>query len=167
MCSSDLLDAMTRLRGQNIKLKVLARGADTAALEQIDAQVRRRGLADCVEVVGGWLDQTHLVEEIQAATAVLLPFVLVPSELPVSAMEAIACGTPVITTNIDGLPSTVGSAGLVVDQGSSEQLARAMLDLYSDRARLERCREACTQQTEQMNSWGEMGGQWEEVLGRG
>ncbi len=161
-----VLDAMTRLSGCDIELKVLARGADKAELEQIAAQVRQRGLEDKVEVAGGWLDQQRLINEIQAVTAVLLPFVLVPSELPVSAMEAIGCGTPVITTNIDGLPSAVGKAGLVVDQGSSKQLAQAMLDLYADKARLECCREACKHQTDQMKSWGEMGRQWEEVLGR-
>lgn len=159
------LDAMTRLRGYDIRLKVLARGADIATVEKIHARLRQRGLDSNVEVVGGWLDQQRLVEEVQAATAVLLPFVLVPSELPVSAMEAIACGTPVITTNIDGLPSTVGAAGLVVDQGNSAQLAQAMRELCVDKGRLERCREACRQQTDQMNSWAEMGRRWEEVLG--
>jgi len=108
-----------------------------------------------------------MVAEIQAATAVLLPFVVVPSELPVSAMEAIACGTPVISTNIDGLPSTVGKAGLIVKQGSSKQLAQAMLDLHADRKRLTHCREACIQQTGKMKTWQEMGAQWEEVLVRG
>ncbi|MFQ5644537.1 MAG: glycosyltransferase family 4 protein [Thiogranum sp.] len=161
------LDAMTRLRERDIRLKVLARGADNVALEEIAAQVKRRGLENRVEVEGGWLDQQRLVEEIQAATAVLLPFVLVPSELPVSAMEAIACGTPVITTNIDGLPSTVGKAGLVVNQGSAEQLAGAMLELYTDKERLDGCREACVRQTGEMLSWGEMGDKWEEVLDRG
>ena len=161
------LDAMARLKEHNIKLKVLARGADGAALAEIGEQVKRRELEDRVEVIGGWLDQECLVDEIQEATAVLLPFILVPSELPVSVMEAIACGTPVITTNIDGLPSTVGKAGLIVKQGCSEQLALAMLGLYEDKAQLESCRKACVRQTDQMNSWDEMGIQWGEVLGCG
>lgn len=161
------LDAMTRLRDANIRLKVLARGADDTALAQIAEQIQRRKLDDRVEVVGGWLDQQSLVEEIQFATAVLLPFVLVPSELPVSALEAIACGTPVIATRIDGLPSTVGKAGLVIKQGSCDQLALAMLELHKDKEKLERCRVACIKQTDKMNSWEEMGSQWEEVIRRG
>ncbi len=161
------LDAMARLKDHNIKLKVLARGADSAALELIGKQVKQRKLNHRVEVIGGWLDQQCLVDEIQVATAVLLPFVLVPSELPVSVMEAIVCGTPVITTNIDGLPSSVGEAGLVVKQGCSKQLALAMLDLHVDKEKLERCRIACIRQADQMHSWDEMGAQWEEVLGCG
>lgn len=161
------LDAMTRLQGQDIRLKVLARGADEYALAEIDKQVKKRGLGDLVRVTGGWLEQPQLVSEFHATTAVLLPFVLVPSELPVSAMEAIACGAPVISTDIDGLPSTVADAGIVVRQGSASDMARAMLKLHTDRGHLADCRNACRRQTELMPSWMEMGRCWEEVLTRG
>jgi len=158
------LDAMAMLGDPGIRLRVLARGSGGGELAAIQKQVELRGLGDRVSVAGGWLEQPDLVREIRAAKAVLLPFVLVPSELPVSVMEAIACGTPVIASDIDGLPSTVGDAGLLVRQGDAADLARAIGLLHGDGAERERRRDACVAQAQRMPSWDRMCEQWETVL---
>ena len=50
--------------------------------------------------------------------------------LPV--LEAMACGTPVITSNISSLPEIAGDAALLVDPYSVEDIAGAMHTLYTD-----------------------------------
>jgi glycosyltransferase involved in cell wall biosynthesis len=50
--------------------------------------------------------------------------------LPV--LEAMASGVPLITSNVSSLPEVVGTAGLMVDPESVEQLAEAMMRLLSD-----------------------------------
>ena len=47
-------------------------------------------------------------------------------------LEAMACGTPVITSNVSSLPEVVGDAALLVDPDSPEQIAEAMYEILTD-----------------------------------
>ena len=54
-------------------------------------------------------------------------------------VEAMACGTPVITSNVAAMPETAGDAALLVDPHSPARIAAAMDQLTKDsglRARL-------------------------------
>jgi len=50
--------------------------------------------------------------------------------LPV--LEAMACGCPVITSNVSSLPEVVGEAGILIDPYSVEELAQAMITVLED-----------------------------------
>jgi glycosyltransferase involved in cell wall biosynthesis len=50
------------------------------------------------------------------------------------AAEALACGTPVIASNVTSLPEVVGDAGILLDPHDVDGFARAMTTLISDRA---------------------------------
>ena len=60
--------------------------------------------------------------------------------MPLTILEALACGKPVIATAVGGIPSLVGdgdqSCGILVSPGKPEQLASAIQQLSTDRARL-------------------------------
>ncbi len=47
-------------------------------------------------------------------------------------LEAMQCGTPVITSNTSSLPEVVGDAGIMVDPTDSDALDKAILDVYSN-----------------------------------
>jgi len=47
-------------------------------------------------------------------------------------LEAMACGTPVITSNVSVLPEVIGNAGLTVDPYNAEQWAKAMYEVIND-----------------------------------
>jgi len=47
-------------------------------------------------------------------------------------LEAMACGTPVITSNVSSLPEVVGDAGLMVDPYDVPGLKDAMNTILSD-----------------------------------
>lgn len=47
-------------------------------------------------------------------------------------LEAMQCGTPVITSNTSSLPEVVGDAGIMVDPQDGDALCQAMLKLASD-----------------------------------
>lgn len=47
-------------------------------------------------------------------------------------VESMACGTPVITSNVSSLPEVAGSAGLLVDPLDTERISAAMLSLVAD-----------------------------------
>lgn len=158
-----MLDAFALLP-DGPRLRVLARGASVGDEAALRSRLAARGLADRVEVRGGWLDAAGLAREIRDATAVLLPFVLVPSELPVSVMEVVACGTPVITTDIDGLPEAVGAAGRVVPPGDAPALAKAIRELAELPAHATTLRRACLARRRRYHDWSEVAGMWTRLL---
>lgn len=47
-------------------------------------------------------------------------------------LEAMQCGTPVITSNTSSLPEVVGSAGIMIDPTDSDALCQSMLNLIND-----------------------------------
>jgi glycosyltransferase involved in cell wall biosynthesis len=47
-------------------------------------------------------------------------------------LEAMACGTPVVTSNASSLPEVVGDAALLVDPYDVDAIASAMLRLLED-----------------------------------
>ena len=51
-------------------------------------------------------------------------------------LEALACGTPVITTAVSSMPEYTGEAAVLVPPGDLEALAQAMQELSQDPARL-------------------------------
>lgn len=58
--------------------------------------------------------------------------------LPISIMEAMACGVPVVATRVAGVPEAVqdGLTGRLVAPGSPERLADVLADVMADRDRL-------------------------------
>jgi len=47
-------------------------------------------------------------------------------------LEAMACGTPVVTSNVTAMPEVAGNAALLVEPTSVEQIARAMKRIVRD-----------------------------------
>ncbi len=64
--------------------------------------------------------------------------------LPV--LEAMACGTPVITANTSSFPEVVGSAGPLLDPDDPAQWATEMADLLTDTERRQALRQAALAQ---------------------
>ena len=57
-------------------------------------------------------------------------------------LEAMACGTPVITSNTSSLPEVAGDAGELVDPADVEALTESLVGVLSDPARAERMAQA-------------------------
>lgn len=161
-----LLDAFRSLGKHEAELRILARGSTPAEVSELRRRIDARvcGMRGRVEIVGGWMERERYREELRAADVVVLPFVLVPSELPVSVIECIACGTPVIATDIDGLPDAVGNAGMIVRSGSVGALSAAMSDLAANPTRVEQLRVRCVEARKGMLDWPDVGREWLRVL---
>ena len=161
-----LLNAFRRLYGYQVELRILARGSSDADVVKLRGRINSSigRMQDRVEIIGGWMQQEDYREQLRCADVVVLPFVLVPSELPVSVLECIACGTPVIATDIDGLPDAVGEAGIIVRAGSAAALAGAMRSLAEDPEKLMLLRTRCIDVRKNMPGWDEVGKEWQRVL---
>lgn len=124
-----LLDAFAIAARDNphIFLGVLARGADEKLCSEVRAYCDRLGIVDRVKLMGGWLTREQVWANIEACDVVTLPFVVVPSDVPIAILEAMARGKPVIASEVDGIPELVRGRGAVVDPLDSKALAQALL----------------------------------------
>ncbi|MBY3552867.1 glycosyltransferase family 4 protein [Modestobacter lapidis] len=117
-----LLEAVAKLRTErDVRLTVVgtARPGGPAA-----TALDRLGLAGTVRFTGP-VPQAELVALLQTATVVAIPSLYEGFSLP--AVEAMACATPLVTTDAGALPEVVGShAAVQVRAGDVGQLAGAL-----------------------------------------
>jgi len=119
-----LVDAVARLREQNIdfELLVVGDGESRAGCEQY---VKTLGLQESVHFLG-WQGSDDVRRLIMDSRAMVLPSFA--EGLPVVIMEALALGRPVISTYVAGIPELVknGENGWLVSAGSVDELVIAM-----------------------------------------
>ncbi len=72
----------------------------------------------------GYVPDEHLPALMNGATVFLYPSLYEGFGLP--PLEAMACGTPVVTSNVSSLPEVVGDAGVMVDPTDVEGLMKAI-----------------------------------------
>ncbi len=120
------------------------------------AQLKEKGIIEHKLVIGGnkgWMYEPTfaLVEELELSEEVIFPGFLSPEELPLwynaaelfaypslyegfglPPLEAMACGTPVITSNVSALPEVVGKAGIMVGPHDVEAWAEAIEQVLLD-----------------------------------
>jgi len=120
-----LIEAFDLLKKQSEMedVKLVMVGAKTLQYPEIKAVVDNRGLNRDV-IFTGYLDDEDLPSVYRAAMVLVLPSIYEGFGLP--ALEAMACGTPVITSNTSSLPEVVGEAGIMVEPRDVHALAEAM-----------------------------------------
>lgn len=135
---ADLIDACAILdrRGVDFRCRIIGAGKLKADLR---ARIDRHGLGDEVELAGP-LPQASVIEAMRGAAVMALPCVVGDDGdrdgLPNVIQEALALGTPVVTTDVTGIPEVVrdGATGLQVPQRDPAALAAAIERLLLDPA---------------------------------
>jgi len=125
-----LVDALGLLRARADDLRhtvlVLA-GADRGSSAGITAHAAALGVADAVRFVNDSSDD-QVVELMRQAAAFAYPSLYEGFGLP--ALEAMACGAPVVASSAASIPEVVGNAGLLIDprdvRGWHEALAAVL-----------------------------------------
>jgi glycosyltransferase involved in cell wall biosynthesis len=125
-----LLRAYARLDGEN-RLPLYVVGGEGWMYSDIFDEVNRLGISKEVHFPGYAASET-LPLWYSAATAFIYPSFYEGFGLPV--LEAMACGTPVITSNRTSLPEVVGDAGILVDPGDPDDMANAIRRMLADTA---------------------------------
>jgi glycosyltransferase involved in cell wall biosynthesis len=91
--------------------------------------IEDRHLKDRVHFAGV-VQEAELPALYRGAEALVFPSLYEGFGLPV--LEAMACGTPVITANISAMPEVAGDAALLVDPISVEQIANSIEKVVND-----------------------------------
>lgn len=132
----DALHAFSGLvqSGHAAELTIIGDGPLREALEQTRDAL---GLADRVEFLG-WRDQNFIAGAMREADILLAPSVTTESGdkegIPVTIMEAMACGMIVVSTWHSGIPELVehGRTGLLVRERDRNALTGSLVELARD-----------------------------------
>jgi glycosyltransferase involved in cell wall biosynthesis len=124
-----LLDALPSLvtHFPGIKLELATHRDDLRP--DLEAQAQRLGVREAVEFSGPF-DTARLVERYRACDVYVQPSFA--ECFPVTVLEAMACGKPVVATDVGGVREEIGEAGLVVPAGDSVALGEALARLLAD-----------------------------------
>ncbi|MGH3665647.1 MAG: glycosyltransferase family 4 protein, partial [Egibacteraceae bacterium] len=133
-----LIDACAQLavRGRDFRCAVVGTGAEQAVLAK---RIAERGVSDRVELLGP-RPQGQVRQLVQSAAAFAAPCVVGDDGnrdgLPTVLLEAMALGTPCVSTDVTGIPEVVrhDDTGLQVAQHDAAGLADALERLLTDPA---------------------------------
>jgi len=128
--------ARARERGARIRYTIVGDGPLRGTLEALSDEL---GLGGWV-TFAGWQDQETVIALMQGHQALLAPSVTDrvgdQEGIPVTLMEAMAVGLPVISTRHSGIPELVEDekSGLLAEEGDVDGLVDALMRLYEDPA---------------------------------
>jgi glycosyltransferase involved in cell wall biosynthesis len=83
-------------------------------------------------VFPGWIDQADLPAIYSLASAYLYPSHL--EAFPIPLTESMACGTPIVTSGVNGLKEIAGDAALFVDPNDPASIADGLTRVLTDQA---------------------------------
>jgi acetolactate synthase-1/2/3 large subunit len=125
----------------------------TAAEHDLDIKVIRLGD----------LKPDKIIPYYQSADLVVIPSLM--EAVSLAALESMACGTPVVSTNVGGMPEIItdGETGYLVNPGQPDELAKAIQRIYNEPERATVAREAMNM-VRQRYDWSVIAEATEDVL---
>lgn len=126
-----LLRAAALLAAQSIAFRVEMYG--TKDPEPYRAMARELGIQERVSVSGA-VEHGRVAEVLNRFDVYAMPSIYDSETFGVAALEASACGVPVVATQVGGVPEVItdGVTGVLVRPNDAEQLAEALARLLGD-----------------------------------
>lgn len=127
-----LIEAVAKI--ENLKLvvvgKTIGQGRQGWMFEKTLNKPTELGIEDRV-IFTGFVADKDIGQLMNGALAFCLPSLWEGFGIPV--VDAMACGVPVLVSNVSSLPEVVGNAGLTFDPNSVEQIEQAIRAVYGDK----------------------------------
>jgi len=140
----------------DLRPKLVVAGAPPWSPDRVDAALQTLGelppevRADVAFV--GYVTDEQKVALLGGALALAYPSLAEGFGFP--ALEAMACGTPVVASGVSSLPELVGAAGVLVDPLEPDSIAEGIVRVIEDEALRARLREAGLARAAEFD-WGE------------
>ncbi|MBD2613724.1 glycosyltransferase family 4 protein [Nostoc punctiforme FACHB-252] len=140
----------------------LAGPSDGRYTPTLKAQVAQLGISHQVKFLD-YVPYSELPKIINQAIALVFPSLWEGFGLPV--LEAMACGTPVITSNLSSLPEVAGDAAILINPYNTREITEAMEAIATDSTLRSRLSNEGIIRSQQF-SWQKTGQATAEVLSR-
>ncbi|WP_242216868.1 glycosyltransferase family 4 protein [Bacillus cereus group sp. BfR-BA-01380] len=126
----DLIEVGAKLKGKiDSKYKFVLAG--DGEIEKVKKRINDLGLNDLF-IVPGWISDDKKIEEIYRKSIIYV----LPSYnegMPMSILEAMSYGLPIISTSVGSIPSVVEKEnGFIIKPGDINELKNKIIDLLSD-----------------------------------
>lgn len=147
-----LLRAFEKLKDLHCEYCLVIAGATGWNYQDVFAEEAKLGLKEHL-FFPGFIADEDLPLLYNLAEVFVYPSVYEGFGLPV--LEAMACGVPVITSNVSSMPEVVGDVGLLVEPTNVEQLAQALARVLRDSSLRQRMRDNGLERS-RLFSWEKM-----------
>lgn len=122
-----LVNAVKEIEG-DFKAVIIGRGPE---LKELKSLVKKFGLEKKIEFITSFIPEEELIKYYSASDFSILPSLWEPFGIVL--IEAMACGNPVIATDVGGVPEVVSpDCGLLVEPRSAGGIAAAANKLIGD-----------------------------------
>ena len=118
-----LVRAFAQIQEKFPELRLIIAGAKRSAWNDVRETIRATGMSENIHVLGHVADQ-KILELLWGCEALVYPSLYEGFGLP--ALEAMACGTPVICSAAGSLGEVVGNAAVIVDPLHVDSIAEGM-----------------------------------------
>jgi glycosyltransferase involved in cell wall biosynthesis len=124
----DIIESARQLKENRVQIHLYGDGE----IDQVQKAVEDSGVSDIVKV-RGWIDGSRKDQTFQESNVLLLPSY--NEGLPISVLEAMAYGLPVVATDVGGVAEAVenGVNGYLLNPGETEKLAHCIKQLADSR----------------------------------
>ena len=119
---------------------------------------------DKVLVLRDQLTVAQLKAYFEAAYAVVLPFLCIPAEIPLTYYEVLSCGTPVVSFSNAGTTAYLHDGLKLADKVSVSNLAHAMEDLWKNQSERDVLAVKALGVMAKHPTWDKVGMKWMEVI---
>ena len=126
---SRAIQALAQIRNLGHDLHLAIVGGKGWLEDEMYSTIENSGMKEYVHLLG-YVDDRDLPALYSSARALLMVSLYEGFGLPI--IEAMSCGTPVITSKVSSLPEVAGDAALLVDPYDITSITEAILQLESD-----------------------------------
>ncbi|MBW4431539.1 MAG: glycosyltransferase family 4 protein [Pelatocladus maniniholoensis HA4357-MV3] len=124
---STILTVVKILKEQGLPIQFWKAGSDFKPDQK--QYIQTHGLENYIKYLGQ-PDKATLVKIYNAANCLIAPSL--HEGFGITIIEAMACGIPVITSQVSAMPEVVDNAGILIDPTNPQEIADAVCRLYSD-----------------------------------
>ncbi|MGQ9598469.1 MAG: glycosyltransferase family 4 protein [Anaerolineae bacterium] len=124
-----LIEALQQLHDRGLIIPLVVAGGKGWLYEEFFRRLETLPIRDNIRFLG-YVSVNDLPLLYNAATALIMPSLYEGFGLPV--LEGMACGTPVLCSNVSSLPEIAGEAACYFDPCSSKDIAEAIQKVWLD-----------------------------------
>lgn len=126
---SRVIRALAKLRAKGHDIHYAIAGGKGWLDDEMYQTIKETGLENFVHVLG-FVDDKDLPTLYTGAHCLVITSLYEGFGLPI--LEAMATGTPVITSNLSSLPEVAGNAGILIDPLNVDEISNAIQDVITD-----------------------------------
>lgn len=126
-----LIKALDKCTDNRVRLVLLMRTDRYSNYESLNRLLSRMKHPERIIVIREKLTKEQLIAFFESAWYVILPFIVIPSEIPLTYFESLQCGSPIISFENGGTTRYL-KEGLVIANKSVEGMTKILDSAWSD-----------------------------------